>query len=281
MEEKFSPYLRSQIWLGEPEEAAAYQEEGTKITERLRGLNIQELFDIAADERSDDRVRFHAALKLPFDDAQKLANILIQRSEDHWWASMVRLCPPTKSPETIEALQQRLKSPNRSCRHRAMQLLSKMGDNSFATNVHAMLDSNDGIERLVAISCMELVDSQESKQVLRDYATCETNPIRSRVNAATSLLRMGEKEFATLLVRIALGESGQAAYYAACSILYHQDCIEGYKLFLQILNKPDHPAKPIAVLHIANVMGNLDLGFDQAGLAAARSWLESEIDSAR
>lgn len=281
MDEQFKPYRRSQIWLGEPAVADAYHDEGNKIAERLRNLNSQELFDIAADEHADDRARWQATLKLSRDEAQRLANMLIQRSDDHWWASMVRICPPTKSPETIEALRQRLKSPNRSCRHRAMQLLSKMGDNSFATNVHAMLDSNDGVERLVAISCMELVDSQESKQVLRDYATCETNPIRSRVNAATSLLRMGEKEFATLLVRIALGESGQAAYYAACSILYHQDCIEGYKLFLQILNKPDHPAKSIAVLHITNVMGNLELGFEQAGLAAARSWLESEIESAR
>lgn len=86
MDEQFKPYRRSQIWLGEPAVADAYYDEDTKIAERLRNLNSQELYDIAADEQADDRTRWQATLKLSRDDSQRLANTLIQRSEDFWWA---------------------------------------------------------------------------------------------------------------------------------------------------------------------------------------------------
>lgn len=281
MDKQFKPYRRSQIWLGEPAVADAYNDEGTKIAERLRSLNSQELFDIAADEQADDRARWQATLKLTRDEAQRLANMLIQRSEDFWWASMVRLCPPTNSPNTIEALRQRLQSPERRCRHRAMQLLSELGDRSFAADVHAMLDSNDRIERLVAISCLAVSDFEESKQILRNYAACKSKPLRSRVDAATRLLRMGEKQYSKLLVRIAREELCESAYYAACGILHHHDRTEAFKLFLEILSKPDHAATPVSVMHITTLMGNHRLGFELDGLAHSRRWLESEIENAR
>ncbi len=162
-----------------------------------------------------------------------------------------------------------------------MQLLSAMGDNSFEANVHAMLESNDKIERLVAISCLAASASEESKQTLRIYAASEANPIQSRVDAATRLLRLGEKQYAMLLVRIAREEPSETAYYAACSIQHHHDKTEAFKLFLQILSKPDHAAAPIVVMHITILTGDHRLGFELAGLAQSRRWLESEIENAR
>ena len=281
MDELFKPYRRSQIWLGEPNDAAAYHEEGTRIAERLRCLNSQELFDVAADASGYDRTRWQATLELPRDDAQRLADMLIHRSNDYWWATMVKLCPPSNSPGTINALRQRLKSSERGCRHRAMQLLSKLGDDSFTANVHAILESDDNIDRLVAISCLAARESDESLQILRNYTTIESNPLASRVDAATSLLRIGEKQYSVFLSQIAREDQSESAYYAACGIQHHHAKIEAFHLFLHILSKPDHPATPVIVMHITSLMGNHPLGFELAGLNESRRWLESAIANDR
>jgi hypothetical protein len=281
VDEQFKPYRRSQVWLGEPNDPAAYQVEGTRIADRLKFLNSQELFDVAADASEDNRTRWEATLKLPRDDAQRLTDMLVQRPDDHWWTTMVKLCPPSNSPETINALRQWLKSPKRGCRHLAMQLLSTLRDDSFTANVHAMLESDDKIDRVVAISCLAARESDESLQILRNYTANESNPLASRVDAATRLLRNGEKQFSLFLVQIAREDQSESAYYAACGIQHHHDKIEAFQLFLHILRKPDHPATPVTVMHITTLMGNYQLGFEHEGLNQSRRWLESEIANDR
>lgn len=281
VDEQFTPYRRSQIWLGEPADAATYRDEGFRIAERLRKLETDELFDVAADPHADDRTRWQATLKLPREIVQRLANTLIQRSDDCWWATMVKLCPPSETAVTIEALRSQLQSNDKGCRHRAMQLLSKFGDDSFTANVHEMLESDDKIERLVAISCLAARGNEESSRILDDYATCDTNPIASRVDAATRLLRMGNKEYSSFLAEIARKEQSESAYYAACGIQHHHDRIEAFQLFLHIVSQPEHPAAPVTVMHITTLMGNHQLGFETEGLFATRRWLKSEIANAR
>lgn len=281
MDDQFIPFQRSQFWLGLPDEADAYRDEGVRIDESLSELEVGELFDVAADRHANERTRWLAALKLPREVAQRLANTLIRRSDDYWWATMVKICPPSDSSETIEALREQLQSENRGCRHRAMQLLSKLGDNSFAADAQKMLTSEDKIERMVAISCLAASGNEESIRMLDNYVMCDVNPIASRVDAAIQLLRMGNSQYSSFLAKIAHEEQNESAYHAACGVQHHHDKIEGYQLFLHILRQSDHVAAPVTVMHVTALMGNHQLGFEMEGLCASRDWLESEIAKAR
>lgn len=194
---------------------------------------------------------------------------------------MVRLCPPARTPETIKALRSQLYSKDKGCRYRALQLLCEFGDDSFASKIQQMLESDDIVERLVAISCLASRGNKESSRILDDYAKCDANPIASRVEAAIRLLRMGNKQYSSFLAQIARTDQSESAYHAACGIQHHHDKTEAFQLFLFIISRNGHPAAPATVLHVTTLMGNFELGLEAEGLFASRCWLESEIAKAR
>ena len=279
MSEKFQPYRRSQIWLGEPAELAAYRQEGEQINSRLYGSSEDKLYVIAADVTEEERVRWEAALRLSRERAEELANELVQREGDYWWASMVRLCPPSATVDIKRSLQNHSVSPDTRCRYRAMQLLSRMGEDSLMPRVFEMLKSSVKIERLIAVTCLEARDSQESRSRLQSYVADESNPTITRVRAATSLLRLGDSGYARILTDIALHINSESAYYAACSILHLVGKRQGLELFASILSQADHPAAPVTVMHVANLMGDYEQGFELAGLDKSRRWLETQLSN--
>lgn len=277
MNNRFQPYQRSQVWLAEPDKAAAYRQEGEQIASRLNKLSNEELFVLAANASEEDRVRWEAALRLPREKMQELVDVLVQREEDYWWASVVRLCAPSNTADVQHSLRKQLDSPERGCRHRAMQLLSRMGDDTAISREHEMLDSEDHRARLVAVTCLQGRDSDESRAKLRCYVAEEANPIATRVRAATALLMLGESEYSEVLRNIALNEQSRSAFEAAVSIQHHGDKLQGFELFAQILIEPDHPAAAITVLHVTTLMGKHQLGYELVGLDESRKWLASQL----
>lgn len=277
MGEHFQPYERSQIWLGESAARAVYDEESRAIASRLYDLKEEEIYVIAADATEGDRVRWEATLRLPRERAQQLADELLQREEDYWWASMVRLCAPSRNSVVMHSLRKQLTSPSRGCRVRAMQLLARMGDDSVLPRVHEMLDSKYDLDRLVAVTCLQAYGSEDSKATLRRYVAHEPNPIATRVRAADALLRLGERGFADVLIDIATMHQSSSAYNAACGILHHLDKRRGFELFAHILAQADHPAASVTVMHVTRLMGNHELGFESSGLDVSRLWLASQL----
>lgn len=277
MSTQFKPYQRSQMWLAEPAQAAAYREEGDHIALRLNNLSNEELFAFAANISEYDRVRWEAALRLPREKMQELVDVLVQREDDHWWVSVVRLCAPSNTADIKHCLRKRIDSHDRGRRHRAMQLLARMGDDTAIAQEHELLDSKDSAERLVAVTCLQGRDSDESRAKLRCYVAAEANPIETRVRAATALIKLGESEYSDILRSIALNEQSKSAYEAAVSIHNHVDKLKGFELFAQILDEPDHPAAAITVLHVTNLMGKHELGYELVGLEESRKWLASQL----
>lgn len=279
MTDDFQPKRRPQI---DPAELAALEEVGDRIAERLRELDASALYDIAADACEPERVRWEAAFRLPRELAQLLADTLIQR-RDEWWVTMVLICPPTDSPATpatVEALKQQLSSPVRGCRLRAMQLLSKMRGMSLEAEVSSMLAGDDQRDRFVAVTCLAARNDEASVKSLADYVGCDANPVKTRIEAAVALLRLGHADSVSFLRRIAQEDGSENAYDAAVGVLHHHDKIEGYRLFQFILSKPDHAAAPMTVCHVCHNMGNYELGYEAAGLIEARRWLSSQIGNA-
>ena len=281
MDDMFQPYKRSQYWLGEPAALAEYQAEGTRISKRVEALGTAELFSLASDATANDRARYRAAVNLPWHLKQRLLNNLIKRLNDVWWTKLVKFYRPSKSSTILNALRMHLDRPHSQCRHWALQLLSEFGDTDASEQICVLLDSSHRADQLFAISSLAGRGDECSKVKLRNFVKKESAPTSLRVEAAGKLLRLGEASNVTFLRRVASVLWSKSAYHAACHIQHGYDRAEAFRLFLKILRRAEHPAASVTVMHVANLMHQQQIGFEQEGLNIARRWLATEMKNAR
>ena len=247
------------------------------IEARLRDFDATDLFQVAADISEAGRARRIAMQRLLMPEMQRLSDELVLRPDDGTkWMAFSR-CAPTKTDAAILALRRCLDSASRRDQRLGLYELSRMGDRAAISQMEAMLTNEDPDEHRFAISCIAQRDDEVALGLLRAYASCESNPLDIRVQAAGSVLSKGFDDVLPFLECTAKSEV-ESAYYAAINIQQHNR-LAGLRLLDAILAIPAHPAAPIIVLDIFSKIefrGIKESNEDQ--LAEARRLLAIEID---
>ena len=279
MNDHFEPMERSDLWLSDPADAAAWTQINQEASAAIEGLSVQELRDVVSDRNRPERIRCHALHRLPADEVTCLLGDLLWNDDDNYWTVMIG-CFRLDSQRVRSGLHRHRKSSVLRNRLAAITGLSILKDTSVLADIDDVLmqtGADDSVSTLRAIHALGRLACSESRDRLIALIRDERLAQQVRVCASEEMLSIGQVSPALeYLTSIAATCRGMEAPNAARSIRT-VDRPLGNRLMLAILENGDVCAKQIAVFYLSAEMDQLDAPFIPSGLQCAKEYLRSLI----